>query len=163
MLFISTTETASLILTTALSRWIVVFVKRPYERLGIEMSQHILGFVLRCVHYPRILCQTGIYFHNVLVFQERTVGNISAVHYAETLVLHFIWSNEWVEYTRIYGKHVGGSCPAWFSDGESLSAGTHFTPLLLISTVADGFSRAYFETIPMAFPPIKLATVACLI
>ena len=29
----------------------------------------------------------------------------------------------------VYGEHVGGSCPVWFSDGKSLSAGTDFTPL----------------------------------
>ena len=72
-------------------------------------------------------------------------------------MIHFTGSIEWEEYTlsRIYGKHVGGSCPAWFSDEKSLSAGTDFTPLLRACTVAHGFSGTYFETMDMAFPPIK--------
>ena len=80
-------------------------------------------------------------------------------------MIHFTGSNEWEEYTlsRIYGKHVGRSCPAWFSDEKSLSAGTDFTPMLRACTVAHGFSGTYFETMDMAFPPIKLDTVVCLI
>ena len=54
-----------------------------------QCPQHILGFVLRCVHNAKILCQTAVYFGKVLVFQERTIGN-SPLNWTETLVLHFI-------------------------------------------------------------------------
>ena len=96
MFFITTTGSVSLIPTTGLSRWIVAFVWGAYERLGIQMPPAHPGL---CTHYPRILCQTRIYFRDVLVFQERMVGNIHPVHWTETLVLHFIGSNEWAEYT----------------------------------------------------------------
>ena len=96
-LFITTTGSASLIPRTALSCWIVAFVWRAYERLVIPMSPAHPEICTR-VHYPRILCQTTVYFRDVLIFQERTVGN-SPVHWTETLVLHFIGSYKWTEYT----------------------------------------------------------------
>ena len=96
-LFITTTQRASLIPRTALSRWIVAFVWRAYERLVIPMPPAHPG-ICTWIHYPRILCQTAVYFRDVLVFQECTVGN-SPVHWTETLVLHFIGSNKWAEHT----------------------------------------------------------------
>ena len=85
-LFITTTGSTSHILTTALSRWIVAFVWRAYERLVIPMPQAHPGISTQ-VHYLRILCQTAVYFQDVSVFQERSVGNC---HARWTLVLHFI-------------------------------------------------------------------------
>ena len=148
-LFITTTGSSSLIPRTALSCWIVAFVWRDYERLVIPMPP--AHGICTQVHYPRILCQTAVYFTDVLVFHGRTVGN-SPVHWTEILVLHFIGSNKWAEYTYL-GVEVWGSCPTWFSDGKSSSVVTDFTPQLHICTVAYGFSRTYFEAMDVASPP----------
>ena len=86
VLFITTTGSASRIPRTTLSRWIVAFVWRAYERLVIPMPPAHPG-ISHQVHYLRIVCQTAEYFRDVLVFQG--IGN-SPAHWTETLVLHFI-------------------------------------------------------------------------
>ena len=52
-IFISTTESASLIPTTALSRWIVGFVWRAYERLGIQMPPTHPGLCTQVCLLPK--------------------------------------------------------------------------------------------------------------
>ena len=115
MLFISTTGSASLIPTTALSRWVVAFVWHAYERLGIQIPPAHPGLCTQMWPLPKNIMpireifprRTGIPRTPGWQYQPCTLdGDISASFHKKQWVGRiylkpYLWETCWRVMSRV--------------------------------------------------------------